>query len=94
MLATLRGKERLLLKQEVEHLQAVLVKKNDLINVTLESQERLTETAVKHKRELDAALAELDDAKAKHRETQAALTAKDNSLLEMANKQNELIESL
>ena len=42
----LRAKERVLLKKEVAKAQETLVKKNELINETLESQERLTENAV------------------------------------------------
>ena len=38
----LRKKERSLLKSEIKNLQQALVKKNELINITLESQEKLT----------------------------------------------------
>ena len=42
-LLTLRSKERALLNQELDKLRASLVKKNELLNVTLESQEKLFE---------------------------------------------------
>ena len=48
LLIQLRAKERALLNREIVNLRAQLVKKNDLINVTLESQEKLAENQVQY----------------------------------------------
>lgn len=50
LMAQLATKECVLLGEEIEKLRATLIKKNELINVTLESQEQLTENQAKQQK--------------------------------------------
>ena len=63
LLIQLRAKERALLNREIVNLRAQLVKKNDLINVTLESQEKLAENQVQYQKQLNDSKAQLDQSR-------------------------------
>lgn len=72
----------MLLKKELKSLQASLLKKNELINVTLENQEKLSETMAMQKNKLSEQEEQLARALENSLKQSTALEAANKSLEE------------